>query len=167
MITLCAIVAMDRNKAIGKAGTIPWRLKNDFKFFQETTLGYPVIMGRKTWDSLPKRPLRDRDNIVLSLDPESVIEKDKAYWCCSSPYEALDIASCRSENIFVIGGESIYNLYKPLINTLLITHVDAEIEGADTFFPFDIPEQHTTIASFEQSKRDEYNFEIREYKLNE
>lgn len=165
MITLCAIAAMDRNKAIGKNGDIPWRLKNDFKFFQQATLGHPVIMGRKTWESLPKRPLRDRDNIVLSWNTESIIDKEKAFLCTSKYLEALDVASCRSENIFVIGGESIYNLYQPLINTMLITHVDVEIEGADTFFPYDLPDRFTPLARFEKSDADEYNFEIRKYEL--
>ena len=165
MVTLCAIAAMDKNKAIGKKGDIPWRLRNDFKFFQQVTLGHPVIMGRKTWESLPKRPLRDRDNIVITSNRDILLEKDKAY-CVTSDYkEALDIASCQSNNIFVIGGESIYNLYKPLINTMLITHVDAEIEGADTFFPIDLPERYIPLNCFEQSEVDEYNFEIRKYEL--
>ena len=67
-IKLCLIVARARNGAIGRDGDLPWRLSDDLKHFKRTTKGCPIIMGRKTWESLPKRPLPGRDNIVLSRD---------------------------------------------------------------------------------------------------
>lgn len=169
--TLCAIVAMDRNRAIGRKNTIPWRLKNDMKFFKETTRNSPVIMGRKTWESLPMHPLPARPCIVVSSMLRDLPFYDAVYWTDPSWYCCVDTAICKAydttKKAFVIGGESIYNMSIPLINTLLVTHVDAEIEGPDTFFPdVELPKTYETIARFEKSDADEYNFEIRKYTIN-
>lgn len=164
--TLCGIVAMDRNRAIGKNNSIPWHIKEDYKFFKETTLGYPVIMGRKTWESLPKRPLVDRDNIVVTRNPDTLFEAERAYWATPSIWSAIDVASCLSNNIFVIGGEQIYRATSKLLNTLYVTHVDTEIEDADAFFPdIPLPSNYELIKRFESTRADEYSFEIRKYTL--
>lgn len=164
--TLCGIVAMDRNRAIGKNNGMPWHIKEDYKFFKETTLGYPVIMGRKTWESLPKRPLVDRDNIVVTSNPDTLIDADRAYWATPSVRAAIDVASCRAHNFFVIGGAQLYNATLPWLNTLYVTHVDTEVEGADAFFPdILLPSNYELIKRFEATRADEYSFEIRKYTL--
>ncbi|PYE84443.1 dihydrofolate reductase [Pseudoroseicyclus aestuarii] len=128
MLTL--IVARARNGAIGRDGTIPWTKPEDLRLFQRETLGGAVIMGRRTWESLPSAPLKNRLNIVVSRDA------GLAEHVCPSPEAALELA--RSEGRFRIhgiGGSAIYEGLLPLADRLLITEVDRDVEGADAFFP--------------------------------
>jgi dihydrofolate reductase len=123
-----AIAAMAKNRVIGAAGDIPWRLPEDWRFFKQTTLGHAIVMGRKTYESLGK-PLPGRRNIVLSRTmtpvPEVTVVRD---------LEELKKLAIPDEEIFVIGGAEIYRLLLPHCDTLLITHVPLVVEG-DTFFP--------------------------------
>lgn len=131
---LSAIWAMTRNRVIGKNGDLPWRLPDDQRFFRRTTLGKPIIMGRKTFDEIG-RPLPKRRNIVLSrrgLDVEGVeVARDLE--------SALALArSDAPEETFIIGGAQIYALALPMLDRLYMTLIDTELEG-DTWFPeFDI-----------------------------
>ncbi|WP_420327660.1 dihydrofolate reductase [Mameliella sp.] len=128
MITL--IAAHDRNRAIGKDGDIPWHLPEDLAMFKRETLGGAIIMGRKTWDSLPFKPLPKRLNIVVSRDTalhEHVV---------GSVEEGIALAqSLGYFRIYGIGGQGIYEAMLPLAHRLLITEVDLEVEGADAWFP--------------------------------
>jgi dihydrofolate reductase len=122
-----AIVAMAENRVIGNAGTIPWHLPEDFKFFKATTMGHTILMGRKTYESIGK-PLPGRENIVLSRTmPETqgitVIRSLKEL---KEPTDGRDL--------FVIGGEEIYRLLLPKVQELYVTKVPRVIEG-DTRFP--------------------------------
>ena len=131
---LSAIWAMTRNRVIGKNGDLPWRLPDDQRFFRRTTLGKPIIMGRKTFDEIG-RPLPKRRNIVLSrrgLDVEGVeVARDLE--------SALALArSDAPEETFIIGGAQIYALALPMLDRLYMTLIDTELEG-DTWFPeFDL-----------------------------
>lgn len=128
MITL--IAARDRNGAIGKDNSIPWEAPEDLKFFMRETMGGAVIMGRKTWDSLPFKPLKNRLNIVVSsqgVDHEHVFETVE---------EAIAFAQSEGRaRIYAMGGFGIYKAMLPLADRLVITEVDTEVEGADTWFP--------------------------------
>ncbi len=129
-------VARGRNGVIGRDGGLPWRLKSDLLLFKATTLGKPVIMGRKTWDSLPKRPLPERLNLVLSRDGS--FEAVGAV-VCERFEEALEIAREQAEEdgveeVCVIGGEALFALALPRAKRLYITDVDAAPEG-DAFMP--------------------------------
>jgi len=122
-----AIVAMAENRVIGNAGTIPWHLPEDFKFFKATTMGHTILMGRKTYESIGK-PLPGRENIVLSRTmPETpgvtVIRS----------LDALKVTT-EGRDLFVIGGEEIYRLLLPRIQELYVTKVPRVIAG-DTRFP--------------------------------
>ena len=129
---LTLIAAVARNGVIGREGDLPWRLSADLKHFKARTLGHPIIMGRKTWESLPKRPLRKRLNIVLSRSADYPAEGAALV---DSMEAALAVArEAGAEHAFVIGGQSIYAAALPLADGLAITHVDVEIEG-DAFFP--------------------------------
>lgn len=140
MTTLIAAVA--RNGVIGNQNTIPWYIPEDFRHFKEVTKGQTVIMGSKTWDSLPKRPLPGRLNIIVSrkagglacLGYENTI-------MASSIGEAEYLATLLNpeKKIFIIGGESIYRQSIDTASRLLISEVDMEPEG-DTFFPAICPE---------------------------
>jgi dihydrofolate reductase len=128
MITL--IVARDKNGAIGRQGTIPWHCPEDLQEFRRETEGKAIVMGRKTWESLPIRPLRNRLNIVVtSRDIEGVKT-------AKSPMEALNIARDEGyEDIYGIGGNGVYYDLLLVADRLLITEVDIEVKDADTFFP--------------------------------
>ena len=122
------IVAKADNDVIGYGNDIPWSLKCDLEHFKETTLGKVVIMGRKTWESLPKRPLKDRTNIVISSSSEPI---DGA-----TVYPSLEEAliNITEDEVFVIGGSSIYEQAMDKASKIIATQINAECVG-DTFFP--------------------------------
>jgi len=125
-------VAIAENGVIGRDGGLPWRLSTDMKRFKATTMGKPVVMGRKTWESFPKRPLPGRHNIIVTRDPAYAAEG-------ASTAVSLDAALALAradgaEEACVIGGGEIYAAALPLADTLDVTHILAEIEG-DTCFP--------------------------------
>lgn len=129
MITFVA--AIDRNNAIGKKGITPWDVPEDLTFFKKVTLGGAVIMGRKTWDSLPRKPLPDRENIVVTFGPER--EEAGAYF--ADVAGALARAKASGKEILVIGGEQIFRQMFPDADRLFLSYVDLDIQGADAFFP--------------------------------
>jgi dihydrofolate reductase len=123
------IVAISNNYCIGKDNQLLWHLPKDLKFFKQHTTGKPVVMGRKTFDSIGK-PLPNRRNIVISTNRNLVIEGAEVV---SSLQEA--IALCKGEEeVCIIGGGKIYNEAVGIVNKMYITMVDTDIEG-DTYFP--------------------------------
>jgi dihydrofolate reductase len=127
---LSLIVARARNGAIGKDNEIPWHAPEDLKMFQRETTGGALIMGRRTWDSLPVRPLKNRLNCVLSRNPEV---SEHVFTTA-----AAAIGFCRGagyHRIYGIGGEAVYRELLPLADRLLITEVEMTIDDADAFFP--------------------------------
>jgi dihydrofolate reductase len=133
MTTLALIAALDRHRAIGRSGELLWNESEDQKHFRRVTMGCPVIMGRKTWQSLPARfrPLPGRRNIVLTRD---------AQWQAPGAERAasLDDAlalSAGADKAFVIGGGELYSLALPRAEELVLTEIDRVFGGADTFFP--------------------------------
>jgi len=130
VITL--IAARARNGAIGRDNTIPWNIPADFRMFQRETLGGAVIMGRRTWESLPVRPLKNRYNIVVSGDAHL----DIAATVVPSVAAALDAAKTAGyTRVYGIGGAGIYAALLPFAHRLLLTEIDTTIPDADTFFP--------------------------------
>ena len=133
-------VARARNGVIGRAGGLPWRLKSDLAIFKATTLGKPIIMGRKTWESLPRRPLPGRINIVVTRDGSYEEEGHaKGALVCERFEEAVQIAREQAEEdgvdeVCVIGGADIFALAFPKASRLYLTEVDADVQG-DVFFP--------------------------------
>ena len=163
-ITLCLIVARARNGAIGKDGGLPWRLSDDLVHFKTTTKGCPVIMGRKTWESLPTKPLPGRDNIVLSRDGQYEAPRARVFTAMPAAIaagRALASAAGRSE-LFVVGGEAIYAAALPHADRLYITDVDADIDG-DAFFPkFDAGVfAESDSRRIEADAKNQYSFTIR------
>lgn len=130
------IVAMSRNRVIGRDNKLPWYLPGDLRYFKQATMGKPIIMGRKTWDSIG-RPLPGRMNVVISRNPQW--EAPAGTVAASSLDEALVKAEAQAEieggdEVMIIGGGQIYAEALPLIDRIYITQVHAEIEG-DAFFP--------------------------------
>lgn len=135
-VKLCLIVAQARNRVIGAGGALPWRLKDDMAFFKATTMGSPIIMGRKTWESFPKRPLPGRENIVLTRDWDYDAAEARVYSSFLAAANAARAIASREgkDEAFVIGGAEIYALALPFADRIYLTEVDAEVEG-DTLFP--------------------------------
>ncbi len=128
--TISIIVAVAENHAIGKDNKLLWHISNDLKRFKKITSGHPVIMGKKTYESLPVRPLPGRMNIVLTDVPGEKIEG------CEMAYSLPEaIEKCpEGEECFVMGGGSVYRQFLPMADKLYITKVHQTFE-ADTFFP--------------------------------
>lgn len=123
------IVAASTNNAIGADGKLPWRLSDDLKRFKRLTMGKPIVMGRLTWQSIG-RPLPGRQNIVLTRQADFMAEGCDVV---ASPADALTVAA-DAEEIMIIGGSQIYELFLPRASRLYVTRVYAEIHG-DAFFP--------------------------------
>ena len=124
------IAAVDRNRAIGKENKLLYWLPNDLKRFKLLTTGHTIVMGRKTFESLPKGALPNRRNVVVS---RSVAELPGC-----DVYPSIDEAlkSCSAqEDVYIIGGESVYRQALPFADRLCLTEIEAETEGADAFFP--------------------------------
>lgn len=125
------IVAVDENNAIGKENNLLCHLPNDLKYFKSVTQGYPVIMGRKTFESLPKGALPNRRNIVITRNKDLQFERCEMV---SSTSEA--VALCEDEEqLFIIGGGSVYHEAIDMVDRLYLTRIHHKFEGADTFFP--------------------------------
>ena len=143
-ITLTAgPIARAKNGVIGKDGALPWRLKTDLANFRAVTMGKPVIMGRKTWESLPKRPLPGRLNIVLTLDGSyEEMSRSKGALVCERFEDAVAIAREQADEdgvgeVCVIGGAALFALALPKARRIYLTEVDAEVEGDVVFPAFD------------------------------
>lgn len=143
MSRIVFVVAVARNGVIGRDGGLPWHIPSDLKRFKAITMGKPVIMGRKTWESLPRRPLPGRLNIVISRSPgfeapgASVVADAEA---------AVSLA--RRDNpdeIAIIGGAAIFDMFLPLADRLYLTEIDLAPEG-DVYFPVLDPSEWTEIS---------------------
>jgi len=166
------LVSVAKNGCIGGNNTLLWKQSEDLKRFKSLTLGQIVIMGQKTYESLPFKPLKNRTNIVISDDPkinfegcimarsiEESLEKAKEV-----PVDYNNMAGCSpseelSYKIYIIGGGSIYRQFIPLVERIYITRIDAEIEG-DTYFPevdLDVWEMMFS-ESHNKDENNEYNY---------
>jgi dihydrofolate reductase len=157
-------IARASNGVIGRDGTLPWRLKSDLANFRAVTMGKPVIMGRKTWESLPKKPLVGRTNIVLSRDGSF---EPKGALVCDDFREAVGIAREQAEEegaseFCVIGGASLFELALQRAGRIYLTDIDAEIEGDVVLAPIDESRWREVRAkAYPASEDDEYPFTIR------
>ncbi|MDP2809495.1 MAG: dihydrofolate reductase [Rhodocyclaceae bacterium] len=151
--TLTLIAAVARNGVIGIDNRLPWRLPADLKHFKALTLGHTVIMGRKTWESLPAsfRPLPGRRNIVVTRDAS--YRADGAVVVRSLP---AAIGAAESGKAFVIGGAELYAAALPLAERLQLTEIDATFEG-DTCFP--AIDQHQWQETTRETHHDEAGFD--------
>ena len=129
MLSLTAIVAMTPDRVIGRAGDLPWHLPEDLAFFKRTTTGHPIVMGRKTYESIG-RPLPKRRNIVMTRDRSWSAEGVEVI------HEPGDLENLPGLDgrVFIIGGAEIYAAFLPVLEDLLVSHVLERHEG-DTYFP--------------------------------
>ena len=162
------IAAIGKNNELGRNNDLLWRLKSDMNFFKSTTSGHWVIMGRKSWESLPPRfrPLPNRVNCVVSRNADFQAEGAHLF---SNVQSAIETArQSNAEKVFIIGGAQIYNhsLNENLVDEMYLTHVDAAFDDADVFFPrieegnWEIQE----IGRFEADDNNEYSGTIFHYR---
>lgn len=128
-MAISIIAAIGKNNELGKNNDLIWRFKEDMKFFRETTTGNTVLMGRKTFESLP-HALPNRRNVVVTKDENYIAEGAEVFY---SVEEALK--STENDNVFVIGGAMIYNELLPFCDKLYLTEIDDECPDADVYFP--------------------------------
>jgi len=159
-MTISLVVAASENNAIGKNNQLIWHLPNDLKFFKNTTWGFPVIMGRKSFESVNK-PLPGRTNIVITTNPDW---KAETVIVVNNLKDAIQkAAETNSKQIFIIGGGEIYKQSMDIADSIYITRVHADLEG-DTFFP-EIDKSKWKLTSNQDFEADEkhaysYSFQI-------
>lgn len=135
------IAAISKNGIIGRNGVIPWRSKEDMTFFKEKTIGHPIIMGRKTWDSLNAKPLKGRFNIVVTRNQELIGKRDEESedgpLFVDSISTGIDVISDLTTECFIIGGEQIYReaLDMGLVDRMYLNIMNQEVVG-DAYFPY-------------------------------
>jgi len=155
------VVAYSDNRVIGKDNTLPWRLPSDLAHFKRVTMGLPIIMGRKTWESLG-RPLPGRRNLVISRNGS--FNADGA-----EVYPSLDAAlnACRdADRVCVIGGEQLFRLALPRAQKVIATEVHADIDG-DTWFPPLDPAQWVESQRLPQAAENNLTFDFVTFKRRE
>jgi len=145
-VKLALIAAMARNRVIGRDNAMPWHLPEDLRYFKATTLGKPIVMGRKTFDSLG-RPLPGRTNIVVSRQADLTLDGAQVF---ASIDDALNAARQQAQadgvdEVMVIGGDNLYRQTLERADRIYLTRIDSEPEG-DAWFP-DFDEQAWTLAS--------------------
>lgn len=132
---IAAIVAVDNNWGIGYDGKLLERIPEDLKYFKELTTGNVVVMGRKTWDSLPKKPLPDRLNLVITRQDRTVDFMTVFIGMEEAKVRAEMAAKDPEDKWFVIGGGSIYEQLLPYCDTVYLTHIGKDHKNIDTYFP--------------------------------
>ena len=141
MSRICFVVAVSRNGVIGRNGGLPWHISTDLKRFKAITMGKPLIMGRKTWESLPRKPLPGRPNIVITRQKNYQAEGARVVADVPSALAATG----QVEEVCVIGGGEIFEMFLPQTGRIYLTEVDLEVDG-DTYFPSLDPAQWTETA---------------------
>ena len=162
-VKVCAIVAMGQNRVIGRDGDLPWRLSDDLKSFKAITLGKPIIIGRKTWESFPRKPLPGRENIVLSRDGAYSAPGARVY---SSLAPAINVAASIAhkqgvDEVFIAGGGTVYEQALARLDRLYITRVDAAPDGDALFPEIDMSDWQASWERKQQSNaKNDHNFTI-------
>jgi len=134
------IAALDKNRIVGNKNKMPWHISEDFKHFKSTTLNHPIIMGRKTFESIGSKPLPKRPHVIVS---RTMPESDHVT-VSRSLEDAITKAKTYDKEIFICGGVEIYKQAIPLSDHMILSHIDGEHEG-DAYFPeFDETEWHIT-----------------------
>ena len=148
---------MSQNYVIGIKNKLPWHISADLKNFKKITLGHPVIMGRKTYDSIGK-PLKDRDNIVISRDNSLKIDHGEVV----DSLEKAVFKTADSPEVFIIGGQQIYQIALPLATHMYVTKVDGNFEG-DAYYPDYIQEEWREVAREDLITENNLNFSFLKY----
>ncbi|PIS15909.1 hypothetical protein COT62_01235 [Candidatus Roizmanbacteria bacterium CG09_land_8_20_14_0_10_41_9] len=153
---IALIAAISKNRAIGNKNKLLWNIPDDLEYFKKITLNHPIIMGRKTFESIG-RPLPKRTNIVITRNKDF---KYKNCIVCLSIEEAIAIAKKKDEIVFVIGGAQIYKESLPYADRLYLTYIYSEPKEADAFFPDYSTFTRTTVLEKKEYNGIQYDFRI-------
>jgi dihydrofolate reductase len=145
------LVAMDKNRVIGKDNSLPWHLPADLKFFKKVTMGHPIAMGRKTYDSIGK-PLPGRENIIVTRNLDY---QPEGCTVLHSIEDLIRYIKSKNEEVFVIGGAQLFKETFSVADRLYITEIEYEFTG-DTFFP-EFDKSQWTLSGSEKGIKDEKN----------
>ncbi len=158
------IVAAGENNEIGKGNALLWRLPNDMKRFKEITTGHTVVMGRKTFESLPKGALPNRTNVVVSHNKNLQLEN----CIVVHSLDEVFVKCIREEEVFIIGGEEIYRQALPFTDKIYLTRVQAAFPEADAFFPKIDPAEWQVVSreTILPDEKNQYFTTFYEYKRN-
>lgn len=161
-MNLTIIAAVSENNVIGINGRIPWKIKEDMQRFKELTLYHPVIMGRKTYESIPEkfRPLPQRENIILSR----TLERKEGIYVARSVDEALAATALgNNQEPYIIGGEQVYNSFLDLSNRIELTRIHKIYYEGDAFFPIINLDEWRLTNKREGSTEDELRYSFLTY----
>lgn len=153
MKNLVLIAAIGKNRELGVNNSLIWHIKEDMKFFKDTTINHPIVMGRKTFDSLPKL-LPNRTHIILSRTNAKISQN---VITLNSVQEFINLSKNIGDDFYVIGGGAIYQEFMPYATKMLLTEIDESYPNADTFFPdFDINDWNQKVIGEYQDKDIKY-----------
>ena len=150
---IIAIWAQDKSGIIGKNNCLPWHLPKDLKHFKETTLNQAILMGRVTFEGMNKRLLPDRETLILTTQSDYQVDGATVV---TGVEEVLTWYKAQDKNLYVVGGSQIYKLFEPYVDKLIITQIQADVDG-DTYFPRDFDFSKFLLVSSEDYEKDEQN----------
>ena len=153
------IAAIGKNRELGRKGQLVFHIKEDMKFFRDTTTGHKIVMGRKTWESLPGK-LPGRENIVISRHKIPAADAT-----ISDLPNFIATHKDTPEEIFIIGGESIYKEFLPYASILYLTEINASADDADVFFPY-FDKTNYTKTIIKKGTQDDLTYVFTKYTLN-
>jgi dihydrofolate reductase len=159
---IVAIWAQDKSGIIGKNNCLPWHLPKDLKHFKETTLNQAILMGRVTFEGMNKHLLPNRETLILTTQSDYQVDGATVV---TSVEEVLTWYNAQDKNLYVVGGSQIYKLFEPYVDKLVITQVQAEVEG-DTYFPKDFDFSKFSLVSsevYEKDKQNKFDFTVEHY----
>ena len=160
---LTLVVAVAKNGVIGRDGDLPWRLSSDLKRFKAATMGKPVLMGRKTWESLPRKPLPGRQNLILTRDPNFIADNAWVYTDLAAMLAAgrTMAQAAGVEEACVIGGAQLYNAVLPQADRIILTEVNLAPEG-DARLALDLASwREVSCEHVERGEKDDADFVVR------
>lgn len=159
---IVAIWAQDTKGIIGKNNHLPWHLPKDLKHFKETTLNQAILMGRVTFEGMNKRLLPNRETLILTTQSDYQVDGATVL---TSVEEVLTWYINQDKILYILGGGQIYKLFEPYVDELIVTQIQAEVDG-DTYFPKDFDFSKFSLVSsedYEKDKQNKFDFTVEHY----
>ena len=159
---IVAIWAQDESGIIGKSNKLPWHLPKDLKHFKETTLNQAILMGRVTFEGMNNRLLPNRETLILTTQSDYQVDGATVV---TNMEVVLNWYKSQDKTLYIVGGSQVYKLFEPYVDKLIITQVQADVDG-DTYFPRDFDYSKFSLVSsevYEKDKQNKFDFTIEHY----